>query len=81
MVDKIQKALDKLSPKERVWIKELLEMIKAGDVSMLDVKKLKGHSDIYRVRKGKIRIIYKVTYDSINLIAIERRSDNIYHDL
>lgn len=78
MVDKIQKALNKFSSKEKEFVKELLIKIKAGNVVGLDIKKLKGQSDIYRVRKGKIRIIYKINLETICLLAIERRNDNTY---
>ncbi len=80
MVDKIQKALNKFSAKEKELVKELLKMIKVGTVIGLDIKKLKGQKDIYRVRKGKIRIIYKLDKGTVYLLAIERRNDNTYRD-
>lgn len=78
MVDKIQKALDKFSPKEKDLVRELLLKIKTGNVIGLDIKKLKGQNDIYRVRKGKIRIIYKDNLGTISLLVIESRNDNTY---
>ncbi len=80
MVDKIQKALDKFSLKEKELVKEILELIKVGKVVGLDVKKLKGQDGIYRVRKGQIRIIYRIVADAIFVITIERRNDNTYRD-
>lgn len=78
MVDKIQKALNKLSEKEKYIIKKLLVNLKEGKTINPDIKKLKGRDDIYRIRKGKIRIIYRITNEEIFLLAIERRSDNTY---
>ncbi len=80
MTDKIQKALDKFSSQENEIIKNLLLKIKTEQLSGADIKKLKGHDDIYRVRKGKIRIIYKINNDGIYLLAIERRTENTYKD-
>ena len=81
MVDKIQKALNKFSVKEKALVKELLKLINVGAVAGLDIKKLKGQDHIYRVRKGKIRIIYRIVADNTYLVAIERRNDNTYRDL
>lgn len=80
-MDKITKALEKLTAKERTQIKELLEKILKGSTQHLSVKKLKGRSDIFRVRKGNIRIIYHNSDDGIYVLAIERRNDNTYKRL
>ena len=58
-MDGIAKALQKLSPKERRWVKEILERLQKGNLAGLDVKKLKGRDDIFRIRKGDNRIIYR----------------------
>lgn len=79
MVDKIQKVLDKLSEKEKEQIKKILKEILDGHLAGYDIKKLKGHQDIYRIRKGRIRIIYQQNMNGIFLLAIERRSDTTYN--
>ncbi|MDO8499329.1 MAG: hypothetical protein Q7S66_01565 [bacterium] len=81
MVDKIQKALNKFSLKEKQTVKNLLLMIKEKNLVGLDIKKLKGREDIYRVRKGKIRIIYRMNDDEIYLLAIEKKNENTYKDI
>ena len=78
MVDKITKELKKYSPKEKKWVDFILQKVKRGDFSDLEIKKLKGRQDIYRVRKSDIRIIYRNYNGKVSLITIERRSDNIY---
>ncbi|MBU2109339.1 type II toxin-antitoxin system RelE/ParE family toxin [Patescibacteria group bacterium] len=78
-MDKISKALKKLSSQEKKIAKLILENIAKNDFKNLDIKKLKGHDNIFRVRKGKIRIIYKTNKDnSIFILTIERRSDKTY---
>jgi mRNA-degrading endonuclease RelE of RelBE toxin-antitoxin system len=80
MVDKIQKALDKLSAKERAAVKDILEKIEKKNFDGLDLKKLKGRDDVYRVRKGDIRIIYRMGENKeIFVLEIGRRNDNTYN--
>jgi len=78
-VDKIQKALRKLTSKERQWVKGILEQLSSGDTRSLDIKKLKGQDDVFRVRKGDIRIIYRKSKNqNIFLLTIERRRKDTY---
>lgn len=78
-MDKIAKALQRLRPAEKKKIKDILIKLKNHDWKNLDLKKLKGREDIFRVRQGKIRIIYRVdSRDNILILAVERRSDTTY---
>jgi len=79
MVDRVIKALRKLKGKERKALVRILKMIKAGNVTSLDVKRLKGNPSIYRVRKGGMRVMYQVSKQGkITILAVERRSDTTY---
>ncbi|MCK5460153.1 type II toxin-antitoxin system RelE/ParE family toxin [Candidatus Parcubacteria bacterium] len=78
-MDKISKALKKFSPKEREKIKEILLKLKNNSLNRFDIKKLKGSDDIFRIRKGDIRIIYKINKNNdLFILTVERRSDNTY---
>ena len=55
-------------------------MLVSGDVSTLDIKKLKGVDDIYRVRIGNLRIIFKKEPKDIRILDIGRRDENTYRD-
>ena len=78
-MDKIEKALKKFSEKERVWVKIILRQLQTGEVSGLWIKKLKMRDDVFRIRKGKIRIIYrKDSSDRIFILTIDRRSEDTY---
>lgn len=77
-MDKLDKALKKLTEKERHKIREILIQLKVGSFKNLDIKKLKGREDIFRVRKGDLRIIYRIVKESIFVLAIERRSEKTY---
>ncbi|MDP3992871.1 MAG: hypothetical protein Q8Q05_01510 [bacterium] len=80
-MDKIDKALKKLTPKERRLLKELLHTIGKSGLEGLDVKKLVGRSDIFRVRKGDLRVILKISGKATNILAIERRSEKTYRNI
>lgn len=79
-MDKIAKYLSKFANKEKSEIKNVLAILLSSSNKKLDIKKLKGRSDIFRVRKGKIRIIYRVDKNNeIFILTIERRSDTTYN--
>lgn len=77
-MDKIQKLLNSLSKKEKSKMKEILLKIKSKNLEDLDIKKLKGREDVFRIRKGKLRIIFIYKKQKIYILSIERRSDNTY---
>ncbi len=77
-MDPIEKALARLTEKERSAISGILGQLLANNFIGLDIKKLKGQKDIFRARKGNFRIIYRLTPKGIFILAIERRSENTY---
>jgi len=77
-MDKIKKALKSFNQKERDAIKSILIKIKNDDLENLDLKKLKKRNNIFRIRKGKIRIIYCKQNNGINILVIERRNETTY---
>lgn len=56
----------------------LIEVIVSLDWHSLDIKKLRGHENIFRVRKGNIRIIFVKDKKDISILTIERRRENTY---
>jgi len=77
-MDKITKAVKKLTAKERQVVKRILTQLANSNTTGLDIKKLVARDDIFRVRKGDIRIIYRHTSGSVFILAIERRSESTY---
>lgn len=78
MSDKITKALARLTPKERKLFKNILEDIQAGNLGSYDIKRLAGRDDIFRLRKGTYRIIFRMKDTMIMILSLERRSDTTY---
>lgn len=78
-MDKIEKALHKLSIKEQGAVKKILKQILIKNFLGLEIKKLKGVNNLYRVRKGKLRIIFQQKKKTLLILAIERRTDKTYN--
>jgi len=77
-MDKIKKALNKLSSKEGQRLKKILTQIDNRDFQNLNLKKLKGKSDVFRIRKGSMRIIFHKIGHSIKVLSVERRNSKTY---
>ena len=78
-MDAIQKALNKLASLERTWADEIFRKLYSGSTKDLDIKKLKGREDIFRVRKGGVRIIYHQARNGhITIVAVGKRNDKTY---
>jgi len=79
-MDDIAKILKKLIQKDREKIEELIQEIISRNWKHLNIKKLKGHNNIYRVRKGDIRIIFLDINGDIRILSISTRNENTYKD-
>jgi mRNA-degrading endonuclease RelE of RelBE toxin-antitoxin system len=78
-MDLIQKFLKRLDAKRQASVRPVLDKIYTRDFAGLDIKKLKGYQNTFRVRKGKLRILFSIENDdSIKMISIEFRNDNTY---
>jgi len=77
-MDKFQKALKKLNKKELRQLEDLLTQLKAGSFQNPNVKKLKGSSGIYRVRKGNLRVIYEFIGGKVFILQIGLRDKRTY---
>ena len=77
-MDKIEKTLEKLSAPERSEVKDVLLKLQSGNFKELHIKKLRGREDIFRIRKGNIRIIYQAERERIFILSISRRKEYTY---
>lgn len=64
---KAKKFIDKLSKNERFRIIKAIESLPDGE----DIKKLKGHDNLFRLRVGDYRIIYTVDHGELIVIVID----------
>ena len=79
-MNRIEKLLNKLDPKTRRLIEQAIYDLTRGNLNDFKLKKIKGTKDIFRVRVGKYRIIFRVGDNQINLIAVTKRDDQTYRD-
>ncbi|OGM96315.1 MAG: hypothetical protein A3B86_04195 [Candidatus Yanofskybacteria bacterium RIFCSPHIGHO2_02_FULL_38_22b] len=77
-MDRIDKALKKLSEKEKIWVKEITKALQSGRFDNLNIKKLKIGYDIFRVRKGRIRIIYQIRKKEVFILKVGFRKEDTY---
>lgn len=77
-MDKLEKAVKKLTKKEQEGLKEIIKALQSGRFNNLNLKKLKGGMDIFRVRKANMRIIYQIRNGRIFILKIGHRKENTY---
>lgn len=77
-MDKIDKFIRKLSQLQRAQVVFIIERIRDSDISGLDVKKLQGRENEFRVRKGEIRIIFKRINTGFCVTDIQWRGSKTY---
>lgn len=64
---KAKKFIDKLPKNERARIAAEIERLPNGE----DIKKLKGHKDLLRLRVGDYRVIYSVDHGILTVFVID----------
>jgi mRNA-degrading endonuclease RelE of RelBE toxin-antitoxin system len=79
-MDKIEKFLRRLTKQELKQVEEILSNITRGQYSQYDLKKMKGYSNLYRIRSGSIRIIFLDDKNEIRILAVARRDDRTYSE-
>lgn len=78
-MENLNRKLRKFSAKERVEIESLVEKILKREFVGLNLKKLKGLKNLFRIRKRRIRIIFELkSTQEPNIISIDRRSEDTY---
>jgi mRNA interferase RelE/StbE len=64
---KAKKFIDKLPQNEKIRVVKAIKLLPNGE----DIKKLKGHSDLFRLRVGDYRIIYTVDNGELVVVVID----------
>lgn len=79
-MEQIEKFIRKLSKKHAFEIARILGDILSLNLKNYDIEKMKGFKDLYRIRVGKIRIIFKKEDSQGRAVYIEYRG-NAYKKL
>ena len=77
MTDRVQKFIETLDKKTRLQLKTKLLALKKDPFSAKNVKALKGYgTNMFRLRMGKIRVIYYINKDqSAEILDIDYRGE------
>lgn len=75
---KIDKFIARLDAERREKVLAVLVRVLSGNFQGLNLKKMKEVGPLYRVRIGKVRIIFEMDTNGIRLIDIDFRNDNTY---
>ena len=78
-MNKLQKSLRGLHPQYRPIAEKLLALIVENKLDGLNVRKLKGYTNRYRVRKGKLRILFEQVDGMNEIKKLDSRDDNTYN--
>lgn len=76
-MQKYLKFLKKLDPKERERLLAIIDQLASNNFEGLDLSKMQGYSNMFRVRKGRIRIVFRMEQSKSTIYRIDFRG-NVY---
>jgi mRNA-degrading endonuclease RelE of RelBE toxin-antitoxin system len=76
-MDKVSKSIRNLDSKTAKKITKTMELLFKNKIEFLDIKKLRGYRDIFRIKTGNYRIIYKKGR-KIKILFIGHRDEKTY---
>lgn len=80
-MDKLQKSLAKLDHRYSVIAEELVNRAIRQDLYGLNVKKLRGYDDTYRIRKSRVRVVYSLDKNKkVSILKIDLKDNRTYED-
>lgn len=79
-MNELQKSLAKLPKEYKSTFELLMVRLLSRDFLGLDISKLKGQKNIYRLKHGKLRIIFKIQNDELFVLQVGLRSEKTYRD-
>lgn len=79
-MNELQKAIARLFKEHRSTFDSLMIRLLARDFLGLNVGKLKGHKDLYRLKHGKLRIIFQMDQSGLSVLQVGLRSEKTYRN-
>jgi mRNA interferase RelE/StbE len=71
---RFMKIISGLQRKEQEFVYEELDKLERGDRN-IDIKKISGKENLYRIRKGDYRIFFSIENNNIYIIKLEHRKE------
>lgn len=69
------KQLRKLTKIDQIAVAQKIRSLQDVPSSTIQPQKLSGYKDIYRIRVGNLRIVYRIFSDKLFIILIHHRRD------
>jgi mRNA-degrading endonuclease RelE of RelBE toxin-antitoxin system len=79
-MDKLEKAIAKLPKEHRKVFDDLSRKLLHRDLTGLNIARLKGYKDVFRLKRGRLRIIFRTSSNNLEIIDIGLRSEKTYRD-
>ena len=79
-MNEVQKVLAKLPKEYKTSFDILMLRLLARDFMGLNIARLKGHKDIYRVKQGRLRVIYRMDGRNLSVLEVGLRSEKTYRN-
>jgi mRNA-degrading endonuclease RelE of RelBE toxin-antitoxin system len=79
-MDELQKAIAKLAKEHRAVFDSLMVRLYERNFLGLDLAKLKGHKDVFRVKHGRLRIIFRMNREGLSVLEVGLRNENTYRN-
>jgi len=77
-MDRVTKALRKLTKADRKRYEKIVRDIIANRLAEYDIVRLVGRDDVFRLRKGTMRVIFQRKSGGNVILGLERRSETTY---
>lgn len=80
-MDKISKALRKIPSARLTLLMTAFDKVLAGQPQGVNLKPMKGHKHIYRIRSGDYRLVFEhIPGQKAIILFAGKRNDQIYRD-
>ena len=79
-MDKIQKALAKLPKQYREVFEAMMVKLMTRDFLGLNMARMKGYKDVYRVKHGRLRVIFRMNQQGLYVLEAGLRSEKTYRN-
>ncbi len=80
-MDKLKKLLLQISKHDRQELQAIIFLIMKNDLTLLSIKKVSGYQNVFRVRSGRYRIIFKKEESVPRILDIRLRNKNTYKNI
>lgn len=79
-MDEIKKALAKLPKEYKNTFDIIMLRLLVRNFTGLNIAKMKSHKDIYRLKHGRLRVIFRMNGEQLLVLQVGLRSEKTYRN-